>query len=140
MKVFRASRWQFALVLAIAVAMQPVAFALCQVNCLPASDRAANHDVSQPRRGIPCHDDNDRRPAESSGPETAYSLSAVHSCVHQSLPSLTRVVESVQRPIAPFLTVAATSFVAATHAQALSLRVTHAPPGQSAARTDVLRR
>lgn len=141
MKVSRASRWQYAVVLTVAVTVQPVAFALCQLNCLPHPVPAAKNSGDESRQGVPCHDHGGTRAPESSRSEqAAHSLSPVHACIHRTPPSVTRVVENAPRLLASSLAVAAASFEIATHARALPLRVTHAPPGQSALRTDVLRR
>lgn len=141
MKVFRASRSQFAVVVTMAVLLQPTAFALCQLNCQPDRAPAAKVDGAASPRGVPCQEHGGARTTQSrhSG-RAVHGLSSVHDCIHQSLPSVTRGIENTSRPLLPSLPVATASFEVVTHAQALPLRVTHAPPGQSALRTDVLRR
>ena len=126
----------FGLVLMATLALQPVVFALCEANCLPRTVAAATGAAAN-ASAVRCHDHGSvtRTPAST----VAQFLTAVHGCVHQSVPSLKPVTEKVERSMSPMIIADIGRPRAAAHPRPISSLTNHAPPGGSPRPTDNLR-
>jgi len=128
---------RLALAMAMAIAVQPLAFVLCQMDCLPGASPAGG-DPS--RASVVCHEQANDTRGGSSHEQSPHSASSFDACAHDPVASVTRAAETLRRASLVFVIIGiGERGQTGTNDRRVAFLLNHAPPGPAASESLPLR-